>query len=409
MATDDDLSRLLHQLTAGAQPDDAALDRIYVRVDEARAAAARSRGRWSWRAITGRTGPALAPITVVVALVLSVSWAALLAGRSAAPTPSGMTNAPSATATALRPSALPVVPAIRVSVAGRPYRVIAADGSIWAADGGQVNRIDPVSGRIVATIHVGSSRASIGAGPAGIWVSDVDDGTVARLDPATNRLRAAIAVAAPDFIAVGVRDVWVASSRSGVVTRIDATSNLVVAAIDAGYGPSQLVVSQAAVWVPNDQSAISSSTAAPSLLTRIDPTANAVVASVTMDTPSITDFTYGREAILYGDRVWVLDDGGGVLTAVDAANHRVRSIPLGRHLGGVVALGDVLWVTVQPPSGAGEVVRVVPSTGAVTTSLGVSGNATSTSGLTSITTFGSSLWVAADWSDRHEVMRLDPP
>lgn len=105
-----------------------------------------------------------------------------------------------------------------------------------------------------------------------------------------------------------------------------------------------------------------------------------------------------------------MDNGAGRIARIDpATNAVVQEITIGGNLGGMVLVGDVIWVTAQPTDEQGLVIRVDPATSTVTTSLGVSGIASSTSGLNSLTTDGTSLWVAADWSDSHELLRIDSP
>jgi YVTN family beta-propeller protein len=315
--------------------------------------------------------------------------------------------APSITPAPFRPAATEVVPFARIALPGRPYTVVSAAGSIWVASGAEVDRIDPVSNRITASIPIGSGRTSIGAGAAGIWVCDYADGTVARLDPVSAKLGPRIAVKNAEFIAVGERDVWVTSSTTAVVTRIDAATNRVVASIEAGYGPSQLAVTADAVWVPNDQfpAVQSQSTAAPRLITRIDPATNAVAATLPGD-----GFTYAREVIVAAGQVWVMDDGAGKIVRIDpATNTIVREIPLGRHLGGMALLGNAIWVTIQDSLEGALLVRVDLTTSSVTTTLHVAGAAPATSGVTSIATLGTSLWVGAEWAGGNELLRIDVP
>jgi hypothetical protein len=165
----------------------------------------------------------------------------------------GPSIGPSIAPTPLRPAPTEVVPTARIALPGRPYTVVSAAGSIWVANGTEVDRIDPVSNRKTASIPIGSGRTSIGAGPAGMWVCDYVDGTVARLDPVSGKLGPKSAVRNAEFIAVGEQDVWVTSSTTALVTRIDATTNRIVASIEGGYGPSQAAGTADAVWVPNDQ------------------------------------------------------------------------------------------------------------------------------------------------------------
>jgi YVTN family beta-propeller protein len=65
----------------------------------------------------------------------------------------------------------------------RPTGLVIAFGSVWvAATGGDVDRIDPHSGRLVARLHVGGFPVRLGVGFGSIWVND-DFGRVLRIKP----------------------------------------------------------------------------------------------------------------------------------------------------------------------------------------------------------------------------------
>jgi hypothetical protein len=348
----------------------------------------------------------------IVAILLSLTFGLAIGPFASHATPNPTTVAsvaPFATAPiVLRPQPTEIVPTARIALAGRPYTVVTAAGAVWVADGNRVDRIDPASNRITKSISVGSGRACIGAGPAGLWVCDFEDGTVARLDPATGTLGPKIAVQLPEFIAVGANDVWVASPRTALVTRIDPATNRVVASVDGGKSPSQLVATPSAVWVPNDQSFFdTASTATDRLVTRLDPATNTLAAVVDAH---VYNGSYARQAIVVAGEIWVMDDNAGEIFVIDPATNTIaRGIALGRHIGGMVQVGDNVWVTIQDSLEGALVVRVDLGTSTVTTALHVSGTAASTTGVTSVTVLGTSLWVAADWSDGPQLLRIDPP
>jgi DNA-binding SARP family transcriptional activator/DNA-binding beta-propeller fold protein YncE len=63
-----------------------------------------------------------------------------------------------------------------------PAGVAAAFGSVWVTGVGNVDQINPTSGRRVARLHVGGSPDQLGAGFGSLWVND-DDGRVLRIKP----------------------------------------------------------------------------------------------------------------------------------------------------------------------------------------------------------------------------------
>jgi hypothetical protein len=88
-----------------------------------------------------------------------------------------------------------------------------------------VYRIDPSSGAVVATVHVGGSPVEIAAGAGGVWVVDDSSGRLDRVDPLSNRLVARIKL--PDSagpVAVAGGSVWVIDTiddQTQALLRID--------------------------------------------------------------------------------------------------------------------------------------------------------------------------------------------
>jgi YVTN family beta-propeller protein len=309
----------------------------------------------------------------------------------------------------IRPPAILVDPSARVVLAARPVTVVAADGHIWVANGDHVDRIDPSTGTVVATIRAGGGRSGVAAGEAGIWFSDMSTGIVAQIDPLTNRLGASVDVPNPEFLAVGVNDVWVASPTSGEVTRIDARSGSVVATIEVGAGPSRLAVTTDAIWVPHDHGVLQSPAGTSGMVSRIDPGADRVVTAVHAPNAS-GGFVYARKALVDDGAVWVADSGGGAVYAIDTATNAVRlTIPVGPNVEDMTIIDGSLWVTVNPDGEDSLLVRIDPELGAVQAAVAVHGASAGTRGLTGLTGLDGRLWVGADWSDGSAVVAIDPP
>jgi DNA-binding beta-propeller fold protein YncE len=143
------------------------------------------------------------------------------------------------------------------------------------------------------------------------------------------------------------------------------------------------------------------------LITRIDPATNTVTATLPGD-----GFTYARQVIVVAGQVWVIDDGAGVISRIDPATNAIaQEIPLGRHLGGMAGVGNAIWVTIQDSVEGALLVHVdlTTSPASVTTTIHVGGTALATSGVTSVTSVGTSLWVGAEWTSGNELLRIDPP
>jgi DNA-binding beta-propeller fold protein YncE len=97
----------------------------------------------------------------------------------------------------------------------------AGAGAIWTGGDGQLLRLDPRSGRLVASIPwaAGSHDADGAVGAGSVWFASGD--RLVRVDPATNRLvaTATIPELASAGIAVGADAVWVLSGD--LLVRID--------------------------------------------------------------------------------------------------------------------------------------------------------------------------------------------
>jgi hypothetical protein len=144
-------------------------------------------------------------------------------------------------------------------------------GSVWAASDaatpysvhGQLVRLDPRTGKRLATFPVGWWPSQVAVGAGGVWVADtVGDGSrlahrppynsgplpgladaVSRIDPSTNRVVATIPLRGIQSIAVGGGSVWTAANGPRVsevtIGRIDPAGNHVteVRTLPAASGP----------------------------------------------------------------------------------------------------------------------------------------------------------------------------
>jgi hypothetical protein len=108
--------------------------------------------------------------------------------------------------------------------------VVCCGGERGWADGTLV-RVDPVANRVVARIRLGGRPTGVAAGPSGIWVAG--HGRVWRIDPRTGRVVATVAVAdglaAGGRVVVGRDAVWIGDWAGQQVLRIDPRRGRVVA------------------------------------------------------------------------------------------------------------------------------------------------------------------------------------
>jgi YVTN family beta-propeller protein len=218
-------------------------------------------------------------------------------------------------------------------------------GSVWQTDfeNNVLVRIDPVAGKVVASIPVGSAPEGVAVTAGSVWVADEHDGAVTRVDPKTNRVVATIPIgepgpAGPQIMTAGPGGVWVDVPNMGEVVRIDAATNSVGLRVPLdGFVASD----GEEVWIagPNGLPEV----------VRIDPISGKVITTVELDTVP------GDLAVGIGS-VWVIADG---MTRIDEATGRIIGrLDIGDDGGSVVVAGDSVWVTAD---GQPYVLRVSPT------------------------------------------------
>jgi YVTN family beta-propeller protein len=132
-------------------------------------------------------------------------------------------------------------------------------GSVWISTTGKkgtigdgsVQRIDPATNRVIATIPVGPTPRFLAAGEGGVWTLNQGDGTVSRIDPATNKLVATIQAGVPGSggdIATGAGRVWVRAKPILLLT-IDPKRNIVVERFGPPAGSGAVRANEHNVWV----------------------------------------------------------------------------------------------------------------------------------------------------------------
>jgi YVTN family beta-propeller protein len=139
-----------------------------------------------------------------------------------------------------------------VPLAGQANAIGLGEDALWVASypNNIVRRIDPRTGKVTATIRVGSGPIAISVAGGAVWVANQNDGSVSRIDPRTNSVIKAISVgAAPSSLAAGAGAVWVANAGDGTISRIDLQANVVSSTISVGHRPQGIAVANGYVWV----------------------------------------------------------------------------------------------------------------------------------------------------------------
>lgn len=196
---------------------------------------------------------------------------------------------------------------------------------------------------------------------------------------------APIAIGAPPLrLDAGPKAVWVTSEKDGTATRLDpATGEVVGSPHKLGEGVSGVAVGSKWTWVTNPRRG---------LLLRIDPFSGRILKRISLPGEP-------GPIALGGQRVWVADEGGNGVTAVDAEAGEVAKRGLPPQSPGLrLAWGaESLWTAV---SEANVVRRIAPATLVTSAPIRVGG------GPSGITVAGGYVWVASSRSGT--VSKLDP-
>lgn len=153
----------------------------------------------------------------------------------------------------------------------------AGAGSVWVLSDakGILSRIDEASNKVVAQIKVLPNSFAAVFGFDAVWVTcngsegEFEGGSVQRIDPETNQVKATIpAGPIPRFLAAGEGGVWTLNWGDGSVTRIDPNTNRKVLNIPLGMegGGGDIATGGGRVWVRGTKV----------LLASIDPKTNKV-------------------------------------------------------------------------------------------------------------------------------------
>src|SRR5262245_36105568 len=132
---------------------------------------------------------------------------------------------------------------------GRIGDVVASDAAIWVLDNdntGRLNRFDPNSKSIVASIPVGRtsqpSRGEIAFNDFDLWLAYPSDGLLTHIDPHSDLVTAQLHLAPAQLgpIAVSPEAVWAASTSHNTLTRIDPATGAVAATIAVPTTPTSV-------------------------------------------------------------------------------------------------------------------------------------------------------------------------
>ncbi len=199
-------------------------------------------------------------------------------------------------------------------------------------------------------IPVGRAPLRLAVGADAVWVTSERDGTLTRLDPESGEKvwQMFLQGADPSGVAIGSRWLWVTDPRHGRLLRLDPDRGRLLETIDVGGAPGAIALGGGRVWVADDEGrGITAVNAEGGRIYRrgLPPQAAPL-----------------RLAVGAGG-LWVSSASTGNVRRIDLGSLRVDApIPVGRGPAGVTVAGGLVWVA---NSRGGTVSKVDPSIHAV--------------------------------------------
>src|SRR5581483_826385 len=166
----------------------------------------------------------------------------------------------------------------------------ATDGAVWVASQDRtLTRLDPTSGHEIQTYRGVPEANALAADAEGVWLAAATDDVVARFDQVKRRVIRFPLGGRPSAVATGAGAVWALTPEEGTLWHIDEKRKAVVGYVSVPTSAVAVATTPGLVWV-----------AAGATLLLIDPRTNTIV----------------------------------------------RTLSLGRLIGGLAAAGDRLWVSI---------------------------------------------------------------
>jgi hypothetical protein len=316
---------------------------------------------------------------------------------------------------------------VTIPVGPFPRAIAAGEGGVWVlvpgndtdgGYGGTVERIDPSTNEVVASIPVETGDA-VAVGAGSVWVTGVTNtvgpsgqtsdfkGVVMRIDPATNRVvdRIPYQGGSPYDIAADATGVWVALStgnRSGAILHLDPETGEEVAAIPVADVPYAVTTGEGYVWV----------LLGPRGLVKIDPATDEVVATIDVN-PVPFEMAVGDGSMWVQSWLSSFDPGVGtgsedrlVAVRVDArTNEHDQPMVFDEGFRPVVVSEGGVWFLGGSPSGQGlRIGRLDPATNQVDASAALPGIELAQRNFVAFEATTGSIWIA---NYRHAVTRVD--
>ena len=231
-------------------------------------------------------------------------------------------------------------------------------GSIWTVSSeGELVRIHPGSGAVIATIGLGVEPSGVVFGEGSLWVTGKHSPTLFRIDPSVNEVveRFSLPMQGVETdltgeVAVGAGSVWVghgAYNPGAWVERVDPDTGRVQRRFSILAGDvDHLAFGQGALWVASTPSGE---------LRKIDPRTNDVVLTRTLQA-DLCCVAAG------GGYVWAATNPSGDVWKLTSDGKLLPTIKLSSAIERLTYADGALWATL---GGNGTVVRIDPTTDAI--------------------------------------------
>jgi DNA-binding beta-propeller fold protein YncE len=200
---------------------------------------------------------------------------------------------------------------------------------------------------VSSPVKVGKPPLRLAAGEGAVWVTSAADGTLTRIDPDSRKivgrpLRLGRGISG---VAVGRKSVWVSSPDTASVLRIDPAADRVVGRIRVGGRPGAIIVTGGRVWVADERGAG---------VTAINPEGERVFRRGIAPRSSPLRLAAGAGG------VWVSSASTGSVRRIEPGTAKAAgpSIRAGRGPAGITVGGGLVWVA---NSRSDTVTRVDPS------------------------------------------------
>jgi DNA-binding SARP family transcriptional activator/ABC-type branched-subunit amino acid transport system substrate-binding protein/streptogramin lyase len=280
-------------------------------------------------------------------------------------------------------------------------------GAETSSGGAGAEALDPQTGKLLATVPLGTAPSTIAVGAGAVWVLDADDKTISVIDPNTRSLESVFSTSStPTDLAAGAGALWIgnafrklpfsSTSYPESVSRLDPDVRVVEVTIplprpsvvtydttSSGLNQQQhIAVTSDAVWVIGADLSVSRIDSRTNqhvgrvkglkainiaagdgglwvieyggtAVARIDPRTNTITRRIEVAARALTSLAVGARD------VWAADPFGGLVWRIDTGPNLQRTIPLDVGVTWVAVGAGAVWATNEV---AGLVHRIDPNT-----------------------------------------------